>query len=1447
MSVEQTTKHRWKLTLGAPLQRWRVRLVVAFVLLLGALVPLLTIESAASLPANFIDSAVISNLTQPTNVEFATDGQVFIAEKAGVVKRYASLQDPTPEIVIDISVGVANTWDRGLLGMALDPAFLSGRPYLYVLYAYDALPGGVAPKWNDYCPDPPGLTNKGCVVTGRLSRFTISPTPGAAVAPSAEKVLIQDWCQQYPSHSVGDLAFAQDGSLLVTAGDGASFTFTDYGQDGSPVNPCGDPVGDGGAFRSQDVRTPADPTSLDGSLLRVNPDTGFGVPSNPKAGGADINAARIVATGLRNPFRMGVRPGANEVWIGDVGWGGFEEVNRLSLGATTGSSITNFGWPCFEGSAPQANYAALSAPTCLALPAAETTNPHWAYGRGAPLGPDDRCLRGSQSISGVTFRASGTYPAKYNGAAFIADYSRECVVAMLPGPDGVPSPSKIEHFVIGAKPVDLAVGPGGDLFYLDIQGALHRVTFAGGNENPTAVIQASTMSGPAPLTVSLDARATIDPTPNDILRFEWDLDDDSQYDDATTPTTAVTLPNVGNRIVRVRATDSYGASSIASVRLTATSASPKVKIDSPLATSNWKVGDTITFSGSVTEPNGAAAPASSYEWKLSIDHCETVTQCHVHQIQTFSGIATGSFVAPDHGYPSFLELTLTGKSAAGVTASTSVRLSPRTALLLLRSQPSGVSLTAGEKTVVTPSDQTVIAGSRQDVVAPLSALLPGGAQEFASWSDGGARAHPVTVSTDTTLTATFQPTASAVTYDLWRGRSGDTLASIPVGTAPTETMSLTEFRTPTSVADNFGGRLRSLVTPTVSGAYTFWIESDDHSSLLLSSNADPANRRKIAGVTGWTNPGEYDKYPEQRSASIALTAGQSYFLEAFVKEGTGVDNLSVAWQGPGQTTKTVIPGSVLKATLAGCSGWCPDALPFVPDGGSGATMDTWNGVAGSNLTDIPLGTAPAATSTLSNFAVPANRGDNLGTRVRALLTAPATGSYSFWVASDDRGVLFLSTNATATQRVEIASVPSWVNPGEFDKHPQQRSAVIQLVAGQQYFIEAFAKESNGGDHLSVAWQAPGMAAREVLTNAVLSPTTLGCAGWCPSGVGSDPTGPGGFRMDTFAGRPGWNIGDVPTDVAPTSSVEIKGALRTPPNRGDDLGTRVRALLTPTATGTYTFWFSSDDRGVLLLSTDANPANRRRIAGVDSYSSPDSFDQFPEQRSVDIQLLAGVQYFIEAFAKEGGGGDHLSVAWQGPGITRQVIPASVIAPTETGCSGWCPSVKQVVTKAGVSYDFWANRPGWELTDIPVGTPPTKSESLGEFATAVDQGDNFASRSRALLTAPVTGSYTFWLSSDDRSELNLSTSADTTLRRVIAYMDGWSAPNDFTKYPSQKSVAINLVAGQKYFIEVFHKEGGGGDHVNVAWTKPGGTREIIPASALEPTSTGCAGWCPLPLPR
>ena len=134
-----------------------------------------------------------------------------------------------------------------------------------------------------------------------------------------EQVLVHDWVQQFPSHSIGNIAFGPDGALYASAGDAASFNYVDYGQPvapNNPGNPFGDPTNEGGALRSQDLRSPADPVTLDGSIIRIDPNTGAALPTNPLFSSTDANARRIIAHGMRNPFRFTFRPGTNELWVG---------------------------------------------------------------------------------------------------------------------------------------------------------------------------------------------------------------------------------------------------------------------------------------------------------------------------------------------------------------------------------------------------------------------------------------------------------------------------------------------------------------------------------------------------------------------------------------------------------------------------------------------------------------------------------------------------------------------------------------------------------------------------------------------------------------------------------------------------------------------------------------------------------------------------------------------------------------------------------------------------------------------------------------------------------------------------------------------------------------------------------------------------------------------------
>ena len=396
----------------------------------------------------------MSGLTRPVAIRFASDGSVFVAEKSGLIKMFSSLTDTSPIVVADLQSKVHDYWDRGLMGFTLDPNY-PASPHAYVLYAYDAPIGGTAPTYGDGCPAPPGANTDGCFVSGRLSRLTI------ANGSSTEQVLINDWCQQFPSHSVGDLRFGADGALYATGGEGASFIGVDFGQFGgtttpvaptppTPANPCGDPpagsggteqppAAEGGALRAQSVRRAADePVVLGGTVIRVDPITGAAVANNPLILSPDLNKRRIVGYGLRNPFRFAIRPGTNDLWIGNVGWNAWEAIDRIP--APLASTVSNFGWPCYEGPNPQSNYQAANLSSCQSLAGSGVTTPYFAYDHAAAIVPGETCpTANGSSISGLSFYTGGSYPSAYDGALFFADHTRNCIWAMFPGSNGLPN------------------------------------------------------------------------------------------------------------------------------------------------------------------------------------------------------------------------------------------------------------------------------------------------------------------------------------------------------------------------------------------------------------------------------------------------------------------------------------------------------------------------------------------------------------------------------------------------------------------------------------------------------------------------------------------------------------------------------------------------------------------------------------------------------------------------------------------------------------------------------------------------------------------------------------------------------------------------------------------------------------------------------------------------
>ena len=330
--------------------------------LIVLLVAIASTTPVQALPQNFASEEVGGDWNQAVGLTFDAAGRAFVWEKRGrvwLVENGVKSQVP----VVDLSGEVGDWQGFGLLGFALDPQFaINGHVYLlYVVDYHHAAHFGTSQydsQVDEYYRD----------TVGRIVRYTCEAANGfRSVDPSSRMVLVgESLSTGFPichrSHGVGSLVFGEDGTLLASCGDGASFLEVDAGgpNTGSSNTCLSDGIiqakEDVGAYRAQLV------DSLSGKIIRIDPATGDGVPGNPFFDPTAPRSARsrVWALGLRNAFRFSLRPGTGGVdrahatpgtlYIGDVGWDGWEELDIARAGGT------NFGWPIFEGMRRQSRY-----------------------------------------------------------------------------------------------------------------------------------------------------------------------------------------------------------------------------------------------------------------------------------------------------------------------------------------------------------------------------------------------------------------------------------------------------------------------------------------------------------------------------------------------------------------------------------------------------------------------------------------------------------------------------------------------------------------------------------------------------------------------------------------------------------------------------------------------------------------------------------------------------------------------------------------------------------------------------------------------------------------------------------------------------------------------------------------------------------------------------------
>ena len=311
----------------------------------------------AQLPDDFYDQLVVGGFDFPTGIVFDDNGQGYVWEKKGVVHVIDTSGQKLPTPLLDISEEVSNWKDHGLLGVCLAPDFLN-TGHFYLLYVVD-LHHYFNYGTTEYHPD---TTTTFEATFGRVARYTADPASNfRSVVPESRKLLLGESIENgipilYEFHGLGSIITGLDGTLLISSGDGTSNHGSDIGGDslGSYITDALEkgiltPDQDVGSYKSQYQG------NLNGKILRIDPDTGDGLPSNPFFDPANPRSppSRLWANGFRNPYRIALQPDSGShfpedgepgvIMVGDVGNGAWEELDVVTEGGQ------NFGWPIYEG------------------------------------------------------------------------------------------------------------------------------------------------------------------------------------------------------------------------------------------------------------------------------------------------------------------------------------------------------------------------------------------------------------------------------------------------------------------------------------------------------------------------------------------------------------------------------------------------------------------------------------------------------------------------------------------------------------------------------------------------------------------------------------------------------------------------------------------------------------------------------------------------------------------------------------------------------------------------------------------------------------------------------------------------------------------------------------------------------------------------------------------
>jgi hypothetical protein len=503
-------------------------------------------------------------------------------------------------------------------------------------------------------------------------------------------------------HGLTGIVAAADGSLWVSMGDNGHHIGTD------PQS-----------LRTYDLDQPY------GKLMHIRPDGG-GVPSNPfyNASSPTSWRSRVYAYGFRSPFRLSLDPSSGTPIVGDVGLGTYEEVDLVRPGA-------NYGWPCWEAESPTPQFQSM--PTCAA--GVTNTKPLSFYSHNG-LGA---------SVTGGIVYTGTNYPTQYRGSYFYGDYATAHLYSLAFNSQGqLTRAPEADGFGAGVGgPVKFVAASNGDIMYGDIySGKLRRLVYAPGNRPPTA--SASITTNAATRTVSFDGSGSSD-LDGDPLTYRWDFGDGTTGTGRTTSHTYA-APGTMPLTAKLTVSDPGGAQDTASYTVVPANYTPTLTLNTPPASTRYKVGDTVSLSATANDTEDGTLPVT---WQAVMVHC-VGGACHNHPTGTAVTSNQYSRVFENHEDDTRLEITAKTTDRYGMSVEQKFVALPKLQTLSITSNtPAAITING-----VGAQSAQVIAGATVHIVAAQVATDT--VATFNSWSNSAAR--------DQTLTMPDQPVSLNATY-----------------------------------------------------------------------------------------------------------------------------------------------------------------------------------------------------------------------------------------------------------------------------------------------------------------------------------------------------------------------------------------------------------------------------------------------------------------------------------------------------------------------------------------------------------------------------------------------------------------------------------------------------------------------------------------------------------